>query len=191
MVASPTVRMSQSYSRYFPNLVSLMRDRDSCVTRVTRRMASDSSTAWEVNQKDVYYYLVHLDDFSGYYLLAGFHIPTRTHIAAGRSSLNVLHHRVTREAKEVREFLEDMRGFLKNWSPRVVNTFLREYTHVNPVAWDDALALVTGDMTLKEKSYQCMSRLPLSYLKCCAPHTLYRVFHLSSHMVRMHNTITE
>lgn len=139
----------------------------------------------------MYYYLVHLDESTGYYLLTGFHLPTCTHIAAGRSSINVLHHRVTREAKEVREFLVDMRGFMKSWRRRVVNSFLREYTQVNPVGWVDALTLVTGDITLKEKTFQRMSRLSLSYLKRYAPKSLYRSINLNRNVVRTQNLLTE
>ncbi|KAK4297557.1 hypothetical protein Pmani_030038 [Petrolisthes manimaculis] len=128
----------------------------------------------KLNYKIRYYYLADNNLESGWYLVAGFDYCTRKHMVMGRHSKSESKIEVKRDEKEVREFLFCVRPLLREVKENIVNEFLRNFTHANPIKWNDALDILQSELSLQELAYQCVCQnLPLSYVRHHAPKQFY------------------
>lgn len=132
-----------------------------------------------LNFHTIYNYIDMFLPDSNISLVAGFRYTTRQHLAHAfhlfRKSPFLS---VKREEREVREFLVDIRPILKRVDKLLLNPFLKRYVRLNPVSWNDALKLVCGDLTLREKVFQrlCRSQLLLSDIQQhCSPHLYHAI----------------
>lgn len=70
---------------------------------------------------------------------------------------------------EARAYLLNVRPLLRNLEESSVNEFLWNFTHVNTVTWDEALKIVSGELSLLEIAFQRVNLVPLAYLKRHSP----------------------
>ncbi|KAK3858859.1 hypothetical protein Pcinc_034979 [Petrolisthes cinctipes] len=134
----------------------------------------DSEGLRKLNYKIRYYYLAENSPESGWFLVAGFDYYTRKHLVMGRSSASGSKIEVERDEQEVREFLFCVRSLLRKVKENIVNEFLRNFTHANPIQWNDAVGILQSELSLQELAYQCVCQnLPLSYVRHHAPPLFY------------------
>lgn len=62
-------------------------------------------------------------------------------------------------------FFSKLETFSESW----VNKFLRNFTHVNPITWQEARDIVFGNASLRRESFYKVRHLPQSYLEQHAP----------------------
>ncbi|KAK3862670.1 hypothetical protein Pcinc_031492 [Petrolisthes cinctipes] len=181
----PRVRASQRQHPMRPFSFRWFMYRVKQARQMAYMMLVDSEEALRMVESQVHYYLSQSDPDSGWCLLAGFDVQTREHRAVGRHSLTQPALEVVRKEPEAREFLVGVRPLLKERETCNVNEFLRNFTRINPVRWDEALEIVCGEVSLREAAFHSVCHLPLSYLQQHAPSHLYTVV---SHTHTLHWT---
>lgn len=75
---------------------------------------------------------------------------------------------------EAREFLMPSRPFLKNLSPKNLINFVKNFSNINPLLWDEVERLTKGKQTLMEEVFPGVSRLPLPYILQNAPTSIQK-----------------
>ena len=146
-------------------------------------MLAESEGAMVLCDAPLLHYLSHGDPEAGWVLVAGFDVRARKHRAAGRTG-------VAERAVEVVCEEGDERGFLCGVGPLVRrcgeasrNTFLRHFTQINPMSWEEAAAAVDGEGGLRAAAFRQVCGLPLQYLRQHAPQHLYSAISLSRTLV--------
>lgn len=119
------------------------------------------------------FYCTDGDPEAGWVLVAGFDVRERKHRAAGRTGLAERAVEVVCEEGDERDFLAGVGPLLRRCGQASRNTFLRHFTQINPLPWDEAAAAVDGDGGLRAAAFKRVCGLPLSYLQQHAPHALY------------------
>lgn len=112
-----------------------------------------------------YYYLVFLEPEFNFWLVAGFDMEERKHKAFWRQGLISPEVNVSRKELEIREYLLDIRCIMKDLRKSLVTEFLWNAIHVNTVKWDEALELMSGELSLQEVTFQRLRHVALPYLK--------------------------
>lgn len=112
------------------------------------------------------FYLKEVSQCNGHCLMIGLDVPTRQHKAFG--SLSTQHQIIVLERKEeeAREFLLSLRPLLRKlWNTINNMKFLRVFTFIYPVMWNEVEDLVMGDLSLRTVTLEGVRKLPPSYLK--------------------------
>ncbi|KAK3887782.1 hypothetical protein Pcinc_008110 [Petrolisthes cinctipes] len=125
-------------------------------------------------------YLVEHDVEADTCLMLMFNIDTKTYRATCPWNRQV----VEQGELEAREFLLNIRPFLKKLEAPTLTKFLRYFTYTNPVRWDEAYDLIFGDMSLHKAAFRRVCQLPLSFLKQYAPPHLYTTITLTQFIPR-------
>lgn len=107
-------------------------------------------------------------------MVTGFDIVDRQHKAFWCPGHDQPMVKISRNEFEIREYYQDMRCLLKDLGESLVIEFLWNATHVNIVKWDEALHLVSGELSLQEVAFQRIHHVPLAYLKCHSPSPIYK-----------------
>ncbi|MPC25284.1 hypothetical protein E2C01_018390 [Portunus trituberculatus] len=129
------------------------------------------------------HYLSHGDPETGWVLVAGFDVRDRKHRAAGRTGAAERPVEVVCDEGDERGFLLGVSPLLRRCGEASRNTFLRHFTQINPLCWEEAEAAVIGEGGLRAAAFSQVCGLPLPYLRQHAPHTLYQTVFLRHALV--------
>lgn len=106
------------------------------------KMLEDCKEVMVVVKPIVYYYMALSDPDSGWCLVAGVDLLKRKHRAAGCCSRNKPVVQVVKEGQDVQSYLKAITPLMKGQPESLVNKFLRNFTHVNTMTWDEAWNIV-------------------------------------------------
>lgn len=136
-------------------------------------MLAESEAAMELCEAPLYHYHVQGDPEAGWVLVAGFDLRARVHRAAGRSGIAQPPVEVVCAEGDELRFLAAVGPLLRRCCASGHNAFLRHFTQINPLRWDEAAAAVDGEDSLQAVAYRQAVSLPLPYLAQHAPPALY------------------
>lgn len=129
-----------------------------------------------IPNKIVYLYIRTYNSSTGLFLKAWFDCGSRMHKAEGRRS-SYRNHPVVFDVAvkegEIREYLMSLRPIMRGLEESSLCNFLKSFTGVNPVTWDEALEMVCGEASLLHTAFLSVRLLPLSYVQQHAPSHLY------------------
>ena len=164
-------------------LAQKFRDDARKARQIAFQFASEITPLSTLSECSLAYYCTVCHPEAGWVLVAGFDVRARKHRAAGRTG-------VAERAVEVVCEEGDERGFLCGVGPLVRrcgeasrNTFLRHFTQINPMSWEEAAAAVDGEGGLRAAAFRQVCGLPLQYLRQHAPQHLYSAISLSRTLV--------
>lgn len=146
-------------------------------------MLAESEQAMLLCEAPLYHYLVQGDPEAGWVLVAGFDVQARLHRAAGRTGLAEPPLEVVCAEGEERDFLAGVGPLLRHCCSSHRNTFLRHFTQINPLVWDEVAAEVEGEGGLRAAAFRHVWALPLPYLARHAPPALYTAISRSRSLV--------
>ncbi|MPC25281.1 uncharacterized protein LOC123512553 [Portunus trituberculatus] len=146
-------------------------------------MLAESEEAMVLCDAPLLHYLSHGDPEAGWVLVAGFDVRDRKHRAAGRTAATERPVEVVCEEGDERGFLLGVSPLLRRCGEASRNTFLRHFTQINPLCWEEAEAAVVGEGGLRAAAFRQVCGLPLPYLRQHAPHALYSAISLSRALV--------
>lgn len=106
-----------------------------------------------------------------YCLMIGLDVSTKHHLGFGclNSADSIVI--VERKEEEARGFLVGLRPLLRKlWTTINTNKFLKAFTSLYPVKWDEVHEVIFHDLSLTTLSLERVRQLPLKYLeKHCSP----------------------
>lgn len=146
-------------------------------------MLAESEQAMVLCEAPLYHYLIQGDPEPGWVLVAGFDVRARVHRAAGRTGTAEPPVEVVCPEGEERGFLARVGPLLRRCCPSTRNSFLRQFTQINPLCWDEAAEVVDGEGGLRAAAYRHVCSLPLPYLAQHAPPSLYLAISRSRSLV--------
>lgn len=105
----------------------------------------------------------------GLCLAAGFNIQDRKHVAVGRRCSTEVPVLLVHDVEDTRGFLSAVTPLLRACHQTTRNSFLRKFTHINAISWDEAASIISGAISLRDFAFRRVCQLPISYLEQHAP----------------------
>lgn len=115
-----------------------------------------------------------LSNSCGWCLVAGFDIKNRKHQALGRKCSSDMPVILVHDEQDTRGFLLAVSPLLRTCEQAIRNAFLRSYTHIHAISWDEASAIISGTISLRDFAFRSVCQLPFDYVDQHAPPQLCR-----------------